>query len=152
MEVKLVDFNKNYLDISWNWLLDSELRKMIQAPIVTKEKQLKWFKIIKGKKDYLIWGIEVDTKPIGACGIKNISSSKGEYWGYIGEKSYRGKGIGEMMMSLIIEKAKELKLKKIYLKVLNENILAIKLYKKFDFVTADNQKDTIIMHKIIIHN
>ena len=145
MDVKLVDFDQKYLDNSWNWLYDHELKEMTSAPLITKDEQLKWFESIKKKDNYLIWGIEVDTKPIGACGLKNINRIEGEYWGYIGEKSYWGKGIGSMMMNMIIGKAKELKLKKIYLKVLKVNFRAIKLYEKFNFIITENQKDTIIM-------
>ena len=108
MKVKLVDFNQNYLAYSWNWLQDSELKKMISAPDITKKEQLKWYKDIKSKENYLIWGIEVDAKSIGACGLKNIGKIEGEYWGYIGVKSYWGKGIGKIIMSLIINKAKEI--------------------------------------------
>ena len=145
VEIKFVTYDKTFLNKSWIWLNNEEIKKLTMTPEFTKEEQIKWYNSIKVKKDYLIWGITCDNIPVGVCGLKNIKKKEGEYWGYIGEKSYWGKGIGKMMMNMIIDKARELKLKKIYLKILLENYRAINLYRKFNFVTTDNQKDVAIM-------
>lgn len=150
MEIKFVKYDKGFLNKSWVWLNDPLINQLTMTGNFTKEDQIIWYDSLHERKDYLIWGILCDRKPVGACGLKNIKKTEGEYWGYIGEKSYWGKGIGKTIMNMIVDKARELKLKKIYLKVLLENYRAINLYRKFNFVTTDNQKDVAIMNLDLI--
>ncbi len=104
---------------------------------------------IKSKKDYLIWGINTNSNKIGACGLKKITKLDCEYWGYIGEKEYWGKGIGKTMMNLVEEKARDLKLKSIWLKVLVNNERAINLYHKCDYIIEKEQGQIFLMRKIL---
>jgi RimJ/RimL family protein N-acetyltransferase len=145
MNIVFEKYNKKYLEKSWIWLNDSEIKKLTMTPDFTQENQKQWFNSLKEKKDYLIWGIMVDNVPVGVCGLKNITEEKAEYWGYIGEKKYWGKGIGKTMMNMTIDKAKELRLQKINLKVLNNNYRAIKLYDYFGFKVTDNENNILIM-------
>ena len=50
--------------------------------------------------DYLIWGYMYNNIPIGVCGLKNINDSSGEYFGYIGNKTMWGQGLGKLMMEV----------------------------------------------------
>ena len=150
MNIEFVNYDKVFLDKTWIWLNDEELKKLTMAPDFTRKNQSQWFKSLKKKNDYLIWGIKVNNIPVGVCGLKNITQYKAEYWGYIGEKNYWGKGIGEIMMNMIIDKAKELGLKKLYLKVLTNNYRAIRLYEKFNFNVTDKEQNILIMTHIFI--
>ena len=128
--IRFVEFDELYLGKSLEWLNDDEICRLVDTEKPTKESQRQWYETIKYADDYLIWGIEYDGVPVGVCGIKHITNESGEYWGYIGEKSYWGNGIGKAMMEFIILQAKRTGLSSIYLHVLEDNIRAIKLYER----------------------
>lgn len=146
--VDLVDFDHNYFNKSKEWLSDPEIKKLANAHDVTDEQRNIWFKTLSQRDDYYIKGVSVSGIPVGAVGIKHIDKDKvtGECWGYIGEKRYWGKGIGKEMMRKILELAhSSLKLKKIYLRVLNDNIRAISLYDKIGFKKIGTDASFILM-------
>ena len=128
MQVDLVDYDRSFLDASFKWLADEEIKFLTNTPSFSKDVQEQWFLSLSEKEDYYIRGILADGIPIGAWGLKHITNVDGEYWGYIGEKEYWGKGIGKQMMSFIESHARLLQLKQIYLLVIPENIRAIRLY------------------------
>ena len=146
--VDLVDFDHNYFSKSKEWLSDPEVIKLADAHDVTDEQRIVWFKSLSQRDDYYIKGVSVSGIPVGAVGIKHIDKDKatGEYWGYIGEKQYWGKGIGKEMIRKILELAySSLKLRKIYLKVLNDNFRAISLYDKIGFKKIGTDENYILM-------
>lgn len=149
MKIVLCPFDEDFLTHSWKWLNDPDIKKLTFTPDFSKQSQLNWYKNLKGRKDYLIWGIMVDDVPVGACGLKNLTVVDGEYWGYIGEKSYWGKGVGFQMMSLIEKKAKELNLKSLWLQVLDDNTRAIKLYNSLNYGVVSKENNFIIMKKLL---
>lgn len=99
MQVDLVDYDRSFLDASFKWLADEEIKFLTNTPSFSKDVQEQWFLSLSEKEDYYIRGILADGILIGACGLKHITNVDGEYWGYIGEKEYWGKGIGKQMMS-----------------------------------------------------
>lgn len=141
MKIELVNFSNKFLSLSWDWLNDEEVKKLTNTPNITKKSQEIWFNNLSEKSDYEIWGIIAEDKPIGACGLKNITEIDCEYWGYIGEKSFWGRGVGSMILSKLIEKAKQKQIKILWLKVLKDNIRAINLYKKYGFQSVGNFDD-----------
>ncbi|MFB6317433.1 GNAT family N-acetyltransferase [Saccharicrinis sp. FJH54] len=147
--VKLVSFDLNYLELSWRWLNDIEIKRLTDASDFTKEEQLIWYKNLKEKKDYMIWGIEYNKIPVGSCGLKSITELDCEYWGYIGEKEYWGKGIGKTIIDRMIVEAKKLQLVSIWLKVVNDNKRAIKLYERKGFLTINENHDALFMRKML---
>ncbi len=150
LTISLSDFTKDILDKSWYWLNDPEIKRLTNTPDFTREQQRQWFKNLSQKKDYLIWGVLADSNPIGVCGLKNITKTDAEYWGYIGEKAYWGKGIGKEMMKLMKAKAKELGLESIWLEVIKENYRAIGLYEKVGYINEDEMTDKKIMRKYLV--
>lgn len=149
MKIVLYPFDEDFLIHSWKWLKDPDIKRLTFTSDFSKQSQLNWYKNLKGRKDYLIWGIMVDDVPVGACGLKNLTVVDGEYWGYIGEKSYWGKGVGFQMMSLIEKKAKELDLKSLWLQVLDDNTRAIKLYNSLNYGEVSRENNFIIMRKVL---
>jgi RimJ/RimL family protein N-acetyltransferase len=98
------------------------------------------------RKDYYIRGIQYNGIPIGAVGIKKIFNDSGEYWGYIGEKEYWGKGIGKLMLMQMVKDARTIfSLKNLYLKVLHVNERAIGLYKSLGFTIVSDDGSFYIM-------
>lgn len=146
MVIKFVDYDEQYCDLSWTWLNDNEIRKLTLTTYFTRENQKAWFACLKGREDYLVWGIECDNKPIGAVGIKNIKENESaEYFGYIGEKDYWSKGIGKVMLEFIFKKSLEKGLNSVYLKVSKFNERATKLYLKCGFQTYDDDGQCLYM-------
>lgn len=131
--VELVSFDKGFLDESFNWLSDPEVAHLTGTGPITKESQLAFFKSLPGRNDYMIWGVKINNQKAGAAGIKHLDEVEGEYWGYIGQKEFWGKGYGTEMCEEIIAKARRMKLSLLRLKVLRNNVRAYSLYTKFGF-------------------
>ena len=70
--IKLVEYTKKYLDLSWDWLNDPEIKKMTNTPDFNKKEQLVFFNNLKNKNNYYIYGIEIEGVAVGACGLKSI--------------------------------------------------------------------------------
>jgi len=144
--IKLVNYDKTYFDLSKRWLSDPELSHLIHAgELPSDEDRLRWLDTLQSREDYLIWGVEYNEHPIGVSGLKKIKEGKAEYWGYIGEKAYWGKGIGKLLMQVVIEKARELNLEGLWLRVRKYNPRAINLYKKIGFTIDKDETETYLM-------
>jgi RimJ/RimL family protein N-acetyltransferase len=129
-------FDERFLERSWEWLSDPEIKRLTMTPDFTREEQLRWFERLPEMPDYRIWGISYDTVPIGALGLKHITQHEAEYWGYIGERSYWNAGLGGEMMRFIFARARELKLGRVYLNVHSDNARAVQLYTNVGFKIA----------------
>jgi RimJ/RimL family protein N-acetyltransferase len=147
MEIKLVDYTVDYLKLSWKWLNDPEIKALTNTPDFSHDQQLKWFNSLASKQDYFIRGIEFSNTKIGVCGLKKITQSDAEYWGYIGEKKYWGQGYGSVILKIIEQKAIQLQLKSIWLTVLLSNTNAIKLYHKNGFILESKEEHFQTMRK-----
>ena len=124
----LVDYNMTFLHKSWEWLNDPEIKTLTMTPDFTREDQLAFYNSLPDRKNYWIRGLMENDCPVGAMGLKHINNRNAEYWGYIGEKEFWGKGIGTFMMQQAIKKATELGLDQLYLFVDEENQRAKQLY------------------------
>lgn len=150
MEIRFKVFDEKFLDKSFLWLNDKEVKRLTMSPNITKEEQKKWFDKLNKRNDYLIWGVTYDDMPVGVVGMKQINYQEktAEYFGYIGEKNFWGYGIGKQMMEFIINNAKKSKLEKLYLYVSSENARAIALYEKYGFILCEKRNlDTLLMIK-----
>ena len=150
MKIELVKYSEDFLDYSWTWLNDPEIKDMTNTTSFSKETQKEWFNTLQNRNDYIIWGIEADNIPIGACGLKNITNLDCEYWGYIGVKSFWGKGIGRIVMNLLIEYARNNDIKSIWLTVLPDNERAQKLYFKLGFKVEPNEISDLIQMRLVL--
>jgi RimJ/RimL family protein N-acetyltransferase len=130
---ELVTYDEVFLHKSWEWLNDPEIKKLTLTPNFTKTDQINFFKSLPQRTNYWIKGVLENKEPVAVVGLKNISDTTAEYWGYIGEKSYWGKGLGSFMIAACIAKANTLSLQKIYLKVSKDNERAKWLYLKKGF-------------------
>lgn len=149
-KVELVPFDKRFFDKSRSWLEDEEVNRLTDTgELPTESDRLKWFESLPSKNDYLIWGVAFEEEPIGACGLKNIQGSKAEYWGYIGEKTYWGKGLGNVMMRLVEKEASLKGIDVLYLKVLLSNERAFKLYTKRNYVVIGTDDAFCFMSKML---
>ena len=146
--LELVEYDRIFFEKSREWLSDEVMNYMTDTGELPKESErIRWFESIPSREDYLIWGVMIGDTPIGACGLKNIKGNRAEYWGYIGEKNYWGKGWGNQMMLLLESKAAAKNLNVLYLKVLKDNERAISLYVKRGFVKDNDDSHYCYMHK-----
>lgn len=150
MTVSYGDYTRQALDKSYVWFQDANLRMLTSTPAVTREGQVAWFESLPDRRDYKIWSLLLDSEPIGAFGLKNISESRAEYWGYIGDGDNRGKGYGESMLVFSEREAADMGIDSLYLKVVFQNIRAINIYFKRDFMISSTYDGGYVMEKTIV--
>jgi RimJ/RimL family protein N-acetyltransferase len=103
-----VPFDETYLDRSYDWLTDPELARLTMSGAVTREGQRRWYDGLSGRDDYAVWGVEYDGVPVGVMGLKHLGEDDGgEYFFYVGDRSYWGRGIAAWAFREICAVARE---------------------------------------------
>jgi len=151
-QVRFAEFDEKFFRLSGAWLSDPKIRFLTNTPELSEVDRADWFSQLNGRRDYLIFGATFKDVPVGVCGLKNISDREtGEYWGFIGDRSYWGKGIGGEMIRFIERIATERGLRSVFLKVIPQNTRAIKLYAKHGFqeLEARSNTESIMMEKAL---
>ncbi len=120
-----------------NWRNSGEIRKqMYNDNYITEEEHQMWYKSLKDREDIKVWVVYVDTMPIGVVDLIHLDyKNKITDWGfYIGNKKFKGKGLGKVilynLMKYVFEK---MNLHKMHTVVLENNTVAIYLYRKMGF-------------------
>ena len=88
-------------------------------------------------------------KPVGVVGLKRIEAATAEYFGYIGVKSCWGKGIGSAMLDFAEKQAGLLGLRRLEIRVINDNPRARTLYLRRGFTTYQEGAGYSLMAKKI---
>ncbi|MFA6072395.1 MAG: GNAT family protein [Janthinobacterium sp.] len=131
------------------WLSNPEVNKFIGDKIGQKtnlKEQRRWFFNYQKAKNKKFFTICDASKPIGFMGLSNISKTNknADLFIAIGEDNYRGKGIGRISMEWLIDYGfNKLKLHKINLGVIKDNIPAVNLYKALGFIVEGEMKDEV---------
>jgi len=152
MNVKLVPFTKKHLKDSRLWMNDRELCRLFNRiyRFLTVTSQGQWYAKLLRDKTQLIFAIEVDGIYVGNAGLKNIDyiNKKAEYYIFIGNKEYWGKGISTLATKKFLNYTKKrLKFHKIYLHVNQFNLAARKLYQKTGFKKEGVLRDESLREK-----
>ncbi len=147
--IVFVEYTKDYLDLSWSWLNDPEIKALTMTPNFSREDQLNFFNQLPFRSDFKIFGIMVNNEMSGACGLKNITNTEAELWCYLGIKKYWGLGLGTPIIQYIENIGKKIDIPKLYLKVAKFNYRAIKTYEKNGFCVDCEFPDYIQMLKHI---
>ncbi|HDY8179548.1 TPA: GNAT family N-acetyltransferase [Vibrio vulnificus] len=145
--LSLVEYDEYFLDASWKWLNDQELKKLVMVGEFSKEQQTHYYESLKCRDDYKVWGIKYEETPIGVVGLKNISNNSAEYFGYIGEKAFWNKGLSRCIFFEIEQKMLDMNINKLWLNVSIDNERAIMAYLKNGFVEIKKTSDTLTMEK-----
>jgi RimJ/RimL family protein N-acetyltransferase len=138
-------YDERFLERSWRWLNDPEVKRLTMTPDFTRREQRLWFEHLPERTDYLIWGICEGETPIGAVGLKHLTPHRAEYWGYIGERAYWEAGLGREILSFALERARGLGLHELFLRVHKDNIRAIRLYARFGFTAVSDNDGVFLM-------
>jgi len=131
------------------WLSNPNVNKFIGDEMGQKtnlKKEKEWFTNYLKAKNKKFFTICENSTPIGFMGLLNISkpNKNADLFIAIGEDGCRGKGIGKIAMEWIIDYGfKKLKLHKINLGVIKNNIQAVKLYQSLGFVIEGEMKDEV---------
>ncbi|SFK80405.1 Protein N-acetyltransferase, RimJ/RimL family [Porphyromonadaceae bacterium KH3CP3RA] len=149
IDVDIREFDRRTFEKTWDWLSDPEIKELTATPDLDREAREIWFRGLKDRKDYYIRSVWRDDDPIAVFGIKHITDSDGEAWGYIGEKKYWGKAIGIEMFQHLIDYAVSLNLQSLYIIFIKSNHFTYKIGKRFGFEVDENNSDsdTITMRR-----
>ena len=102
--IDFVEYDTTFLNLSWDWLNDPEIKFLTDTPDFSRDQQLSWFEGLKNRSDYKVWGIRIGAERIGVCGLKNITNSSAEYFGYIADKSFWAKDLVNFCSSLLVKR------------------------------------------------
>lgn len=150
--ISICKFDEVFLEYSWLWLNEPEVKALTNSPDFTKEEQSIWYNKLNTLLNYKIWGVKFYDKPIGACGLKNITNNDCEYWGYIGDKRMWGKGYGKIIVAEMVSLAIELGLESVWLQVTKVNLRAINLYIRNGFEIEKEDGTEYIMRLRLKNN
>ncbi len=124
----------------YEWKNEYELATLIKAyPLpLTRHEIDEWVKKNQSDKNQVFLGVFLlkGLALVGVARLKYIDriSANTELGIYIGDKDHRGKGLGKEALNLILAYAfRDLNLHKVYLKVLESNTKAIRLYEGCGF-------------------
>jgi UDP-4-amino-4,6-dideoxy-N-acetyl-beta-L-altrosamine N-acetyltransferase len=130
------------------WRNSEGIRKyMYNDHLITVPEHLNWLENLGKSQNKQFWVIFADKIPIGACNLNNTDYiNKNTDWGlYIGDERYYGKGIGSAslykLMRIVFD---EMRLDRMYTKVLGSNTRAMTLYKEFGFVVEGELREHLI--------
>ncbi len=147
-EVLFKPIDRQYLDDFRSWVAVKEFKDLILAEPPTRAQQMLWFENLDKRSDYLISGIMVSGRWVGACGLKKIDHDlrSAEYFGFIYPDDLRGAGIGWSMFGWCRQRGIELGLSKLDLVVARDNHRARQAYLRWGFseVNASDQ-ETVVM-------
>ena len=133
----LREFSETDIANKVRWINDSENNEYLHYDIPLEyDKTLSWYKN-KNNERRLDLVVEYEGTPVGLIGLLEIDriSKKAEYYICLGEKQYKGKGIATIATKLLLEFGfGKLDLRKIYLNVDADNVIACHLYEKCGFV------------------
>lgn len=136
---------------------DSVRNNFIYKELFTRQSHQNWLDnyVYTGKVVQMIIYLKDGDIPVGSVYIRDLDKEKGEgeYGIFIGEESARGKGVGSAVCRLMCEYAKnEIGLHKLFLRVYEDNIGAVKSYQNGGFVIDESRTDLIDGRKMIFMN
>ncbi|KHO52584.1 MAG: pseudaminic acid biosynthesis N-acetyl transferase [archaeon GW2011_AR17] len=146
---KMITFRKHERkDIPYRvqWFNNPEVNRYLRGTFEEKtslSKEKEWFSKYEQTKNKKFFTICQNEIPIGIIGISHINKTRksADIFIAIGENNSRGKGIGKTAMLWIMNYGcKDLKLQKLTLSVMKDNIPAVRLYKSLGFQIKDEVK------------
>lgn len=146
LDVSLCSFrkaNQKDGDLVYSWRVQPEITRQMNSSISEGglEAHLKWFNNELNNKARRMFIIQYDNIDIGFFTFYNLDFTlgSGTFSWYIGDSSYRGKGIGSIILRLFLTYFKhELGLNTLNCEVKKSNNYALSLYLKNGFILNSN--------------
>jgi ribosomal protein S18 acetylase RimI-like enzyme len=115
--------------------------------VTVDDEKLSIDQIYNSPNDELILAILGDDI-IGFSRLEEVNSSESEF-GIVVEKDFWNNGVGSYLTEDILAYAKESPIRKVSLEVYKNNLAAIHLYENHGFTTRSENKQTLIMEKMV---
>ena len=115
--------------------------------VTVDDEKLSIDQIYNSPNDELILAILGDDI-IGFSRLEEVNSSESEF-GIVVEKDFWNNGVGSYLTEDILAYAKESPIRKVSLEVYKNNLPAIHLYENHGFTTRSENKQTLIMEKMV---
>ena len=135
--VSILDTDKIVKEKVRQWRNRQEIRKwMLSQGIISSEEHQRWLEGLSKRSDSKFWVVYFKNIPIGAAYLQHINvENRTTEWGfYIGEDDCRSRGFGKaILFNLLEEVFDKMSFQTLLTKVLADNAVAIKLYKRFHF-------------------
>ena len=145
--ISIKQINENNIDLCFE--LDSNTLSLWSKKQWTSE-----FK----KEGPKIFGLLISNFVIGIC-VFQVVLDEAQINYFVVHQKFRNRGLGSQLMSYLIKKCENLNLKKLLLEVSRSNIIAERLYSRFDFSTVGIRKnyykdgsDAVLKEKKLITN
>jgi len=133
--IEIIDYSDEYASdfrkLNLEWLDNYNLTESHDLEVINHPRQM-----ILDRGGYIFLARDED-KIIGTAGIANEGDSVYELVKMAVAPAFRGKGISKLLIEKCLNKARELKAKKIFLYSNSQLQTAITLYKKYGFVHVD---------------
>ena len=140
--IEIIDYSGEYAndfrDLNLEWLDKYNLTESHDLEVINHPKEA-----ILDNGGYIFLARDGD-KIIGTAGIANEGDSIYELVKMTVAPEFRGMGISKMLIERCLEKAKELKAKKVFLYSNSQLQTAISLYKKYGFVHVDATNSPLV--------
>jgi N-acetylglutamate synthase-like GNAT family acetyltransferase len=140
--IEIIDYSGEYAndfrDLNLEWLDKYNLTESHDLEVINHPKEA-----ILDRGGYIFLAREGD-KIIGTAGLANEGDSIYELVKMTVAPEFRGKGISKMLIEKCLEKARELKAKKVFLYSNSQLQTAISLYKKYGFVHVDASNSPLV--------
>jgi N-acetylglutamate synthase-like GNAT family acetyltransferase len=140
--VEIIDYSGEYAndfrELNLEWLDKYNLTESHDLEVIDHPKEE-----ILDKGGYIFLARE-ENRIVGTAGIANEGDSIYELVKMAVAPAFRGKGISKMLIEKCLDKARELKAKKIFLYSNSQLQTAITLYKKYGFVHVDASNSPLL--------
>ncbi len=140
--IEIIDYSGEYAndfrELNLEWLEQYNLTESHDLEVINHPKEA-----ILDNGGYIFLARE-GQKIIGTAGIANEGNAIYELVKMTVAPEFRGKGISKMLIEKCLDKARELKAKKIFLYSNSQLQTAISLYKKYGFVHVDASNSPLI--------
>jgi len=140
--IEIIDYSGEYAndfrDLNLEWLDKYNLTESHDLEVINHPKEE-----ILDRGGHIFLAREGD-KIIGTAGLANEGDSVYELVKMTVAPEFRGKGISKMLIEKCLEKARELKAKKVFLYSNSQLQTAISLYKKYGFVHVDASNSPLL--------
>ena len=140
--IEIIDYSGEYAndfrELNLEWLEKYNLTESHDLQIINHPKEE-----VLDKGGYIFLARE-DDRIIGTAGIANEGDSIYELVKMTVASAFRGQGISKMLIEKCLDKARELKAKKLFLYSNSQLHTAISLYKKYGFVHVDASNSPLL--------